>query len=122
MFFRDGSLTGSAGEVLPNRLFFPYAGRLVATLCDGGGWSTAVSGLAGRGKGDVVAGGSGRYYRAGHWVNKSAGSRGGRSVKKQASTAVVVGLLIVGAWLGLFSHGSAHGSDPKPGPSSSAGR
>ena len=69
-----------------------------------------------------MAQGSQRYYRAGHWVEKSAGSRGRRKVKKQATTALAAGLLIVGAWLGLFSHGSAHGSTPQPARTSSAGR
>jgi hypothetical protein len=73
-------------------------------------------------EGDIVSQGSQRYYRAGHWVEKSGGSRGRRSVKKPLSTAAVVGLLIVGAWLGLFSHGSADGSTPQPAPSASAGR
>ncbi|MBO4259620.1 hypothetical protein [Streptomyces griseorubiginosus] len=68
-----------------------------------------------------MAGRSGQYYRAGHWVNRSAGGSKGKAGRK--STAVVVGgLLVVGAWMGLFSHGSdAQGNTPQPSsPASSA--
>ncbi|MEU0039220.1 hypothetical protein [Streptomyces sp. NPDC006333] len=63
-----------------------------------------------------MAGRSGQYYRAGHWVNR-AGGKGSRA-KKSGTGVVVVGLLLVGAWMGLFSSGS-HGSDaPAPKPAS----
>lgn len=68
--------------------------------------------------GAEVAGRPGQYYRAGHWVNRSAGK--GKSAKKSATGIVVVGLLVVGAWMGLFSQGSdAKGTTPQPSHTSS---
>lgn len=81
-----------------------------------GGWSAVIC-RGFRGWLDV-AGRSGRYYRAGHWVNRSSGKA--TQAKKSATGVVVVGLLVVGAWLGLFSHGSdASGTTPQPSPTSS---
>jgi hypothetical protein len=84
----------------------------------GGGWSAVqeswLSGVFG------VAGRSGQYYRAGHWVNRASGKS--TSGKRWSTTGVVVvGLLVVGAWLGLFSHGSdAQGTTPQPSATTSA--
>ena len=68
-----------------------------------------------------VAGRSGQYYRAGHWVNRSEGGAKGKAGKKSTGV-VVVGLLVVGAWLGLFSQDSdAQGTTDRPSsPASSA--
>lgn len=64
-----------------------------ATLRDCGGWSVAAD------LGGVrMAARPDKYYRAGHWVNRSAG--GGKPAKKSMTGLIVVGLLAVGAWLG----------------------
>lgn len=71
-----------------------------------------------------MAGRSGQYYRAGHWVNRSAGKT--KAGKKSATGVVAVGLLLAGAWLGLFSQNSdAQGTTDQPSEpaaSVSAGR
>ncbi len=58
---------------------------------------------------------SGQYYRAGHWVNRSEGKS--TRAKKSGTGVAVVGLLVVGAWMGLFSADSDN-DKPAPEPSS----
>ncbi|MCX4920089.1 hypothetical protein [Streptomyces sp. NBC_00687] len=62
-----------------------------------------------------MAGRSGQYYRAGHWVNRSDGK--GTRAKKSGTGVVVVGLLIVGAWMGFFSPDASSSDKPAPEPS-----
>jgi len=65
-----------------------------------------------------MAGRSGRYYRAGHWVNRPSG--GGKAAKTSGTGVLVAGLLVLGAWLGVFSSGEdAEGSVRQPSPTSS---
>ena len=59
-----------------------------------------------------MAGRSDRYYRAGHWVSRSGGKK---PAKKSMTGLIVVGLLVVGAWLGVFSTDSGEdGSTKQP--------
>jgi hypothetical protein len=65
-----------------------------------------------------MAGRPDKYYRAGHWVNRSAGGR--KPAKKSMTGLIVAGLLVVGAWLGLFSHGSDESTQQPASSTSSA--
>jgi len=68
-----------------------------------------------------MSGRPGQYYRAGHWVKR--GSSASRpAVKSPGVTGAVVALLVLGAWLGLFSTDSSGTGAPahQPTPSHSA--
>jgi hypothetical protein len=56
-----------------------------------------------------MAGRSGQYYRAGHWVNRSTGGRR-RPKKKTWAGVASVALLLLGAKLGLFSGNGEDGN------------
>lgn len=67
-----------------------------------------------------MAGRSGKYYRAGHWVNRSGGRA--RPAAKPLTTAAVLGLAAVVGFLVLISPDStAQGPSTVPAATASAG-
>ncbi|MFJ8932082.1 hypothetical protein ACIRLA_36485 [Streptomyces sp. NPDC102364] len=68
-----------------------------------------------------MAGRSGQYYRAGHWVSRSR-STGKSKAAKKSTAVVVVGLLAVLAWMGFANDSDAQGPKQQPSPTATAGR